>query len=338
MSTGKKVLNVFGVIIALPINVALVVFLIVAPLLFSLISFAQPETLVKTVSKVDVNGVFSEVIVAPEGETVAPEMEYLGEFLETDAAKELMEVYATDIINALYGNTGEKGLTSEKFMEIVDANIDELAEVFNESDPQMAQLPAEELKTQVRDMLNETADQVVSVLPAPEEIRTEIAGDSEEMNAALEILSKLDVIKWALVAVIIVLSGLVFVLRLYKFRGFCWLSVDLMAASVLSGIMGVALLRAPTLLTDMAEGNQVLSDIIGTVASGFATGMLIRTAIMLACGVGMLVAFIFIRKANKVKVIPVAAPVAAVTAQEETPAEEKEDKIVTEEPVTQEQE
>lgn len=322
MSTGKKVLNVFGIIFAIPINTILIILLIIAPLLFSLISFAQPENLVNTVTKVDMNTVISEAIVTPEGETVPQEMEQIGELLKTDAAKELMEVYATDITNALYGNTAEMGFTSEKFMEIVDANIDELAEVFKESDPQMAQLPAEELKTQVRDMLNETADQVVSALPAPEEIKTEIAGDSEEMNAALEILSKLDIIKWALVGLIVVLSGLVFVLRLYKFRGFCWLSVDLMAASVLSGIMSVALLRAPALLTDMAEGNQVLSDIIGTVASGFATGMLIRTVIMLVCGAGMLVAFIFIRKAMKAKAAPVVIPAAVTNAQDGTPAEE----------------
>ncbi len=313
MSTGKKVLNVFGIIFTVPINTILIVLLIIAPLLFSLISFAQPENLVKTVSKVDVNEVISEAIIAPEGETVPPEMEQISDFLETDAAKEMMEVYATDITNALYGNTAEMGFTPEKFMEIVDANIDELADVFKESNSELAELPEEELKTQVRDMLSDTADQVVSALPAPEQIKTDIAGDSEEMNAALEILGKLDIIKWALVGVIVILSGLVFALRLYKFRGFCWLSIDLMAASVLSGIMSMALMNTPALLTDMAEGNQLLSDIIGTVAAGFATGMLIRTIIMLVCGAGMLVAFIFIRKAQKQKLsvmIPAAKPAA----------------------------
>lgn len=330
MSTGKKVLNIFGIVVAIPVNTVLIVLLIVAPLLFSLISFAQPENLVKTVSKVDVNAVVSEVIAAPEGETLPPEMEQISDFLETDAAKELMEVYATDITNALYGNTEEMGFTPEKFMEIVDANIDELADVFKESNSELAELPEEELKTQVRDMLNDTADQVVSALPAPEQIKTDIAGDSEEASAALEVLSKLDIIKWALVGVIVILSGLVFALRLYKFRGFCWLSVDLLVASVLSGIMSVALLNTPALLAGMAEGNQLLSDIIGTVAAGFATGMLIRTIIMLVCGAGLLVAYIFIRKALKAK----AASVVVACQQDQIPAEET---AAEEEPAAEEE-
>ncbi len=319
MSTGKKVLNVFGIIFALPVNTVLVIILMVAPLLFSMIAFIQPENLVDTVTKMDTSEIVSEILQTPESETLPPELEQIGLLLESDAAKELVELYAEDITNALMGETGEMNFTPEKIMEIVDANMDEILEIYKEIDPEVVDIPVEELKTEIRDTLDELSEEIVEAIPAPEEIKTQMVEQSAEVKMALEVLEQRETIKWSLVGVIAVLAILVFVLRLFGFRGFRWLGVDLIIATVISGGLCVFVKGSATLLGEFVADSQLATKLLGALTSEFATGMMIRTGIMLVCGIGLLVAFIFIRKAQKRK----AATVVPAFVQE-TPAQTEE--------------
>ncbi|MBQ4641692.1 MAG: hypothetical protein IJB47_03665 [Oscillospiraceae bacterium] len=312
MSTGKKVLNVFGIIFALPVNTVLVIILMVAPLLFSLIAFIQPENLVDTVTKVDTSDVVSEMLQAPEGETLPKEIEQISVLLESDVFNELQELYMTDIANTFLGGKGDMEFTPEKIMEIVDANMDELVEIYKELDPQSVEVPVEELKIEIRDALDELSEEIAEALPAPEEVKTQMVEQSEEMKMALEIIEQRETIKWGLVGVIVVLAIVVFVLRLFGFRGFRWLGVDLIIAAVISGGMCGLLKGSTILLADFVADNQLASNLLSMITSDFATGMIIRTGIMLVCGIGLLVAFIYIRKAQKRK----AATVTPVAAQE----------------------
>ena len=337
MSTSKKVLNIFGIVFAFPTSFIFILLLMVAPLLLSLISLAQPENLANRVTNVDRRQVIEAVVGKSDGETVIPEMEQISKFLDTKAAKELVNVYVTDVAKTLYGEEVAQGITQEKFMKIVDNNIDELAEVFQAVSPEMAELPADERKTKVRELLNESASEVVAALPTPEVLKTQLVEDSPELKEALDILGMLDVIMWSFIGTIVFFALLIFVFRLPGFRGVRWLSVDLLVASILSGVICVPLITTPALLTGLASGNPMVSTLLGAVTVNFATGMLIRTIIMFVFGIGLLVAYIFIKKALKKKKVSavVVMPVTETPVAENTLAQET--AVVAEEILTKEE-
>ena len=324
MSGGMKALNVLGIIVAWILSIILVVLLFISPVLLSTLSVVTPENLKKTVTSIEI----PDLIDAMDIEGIDSENDQLQELLSSNAVQEAYEAYMDGVFGVLEGDSSKVALTEEKLQEIVHNNIDELYEIVAAESPDLADLPEEEAKKAVETMLSESMSELMAQLPSPESLVQEMEGQSSEMDTALEVLKNMDTIKFSFIAVLVVLSGLIFVCRLFEFRGIRWLSVDLFVATGFAALVCIALSLGTSMIEMLVSGSPVAGLFAGELMSSLVSGVYIRTGVMLLAAVGLLVAYIFIKKNRKQKAAAqlsaaaIDAPVeAAVEEAVDTPTE-----------------
>lgn len=310
MSTGKKVLNIFGIIFAWLLSITLVILLFVAPMLMSTMSTITPKNLVHTVQNI----ALPEFISALGDDVIDPENQQLAALLATDAAQELYETYIASVLGVLDSDLPQEALTEEKLQDIVHRHIDELYTVFLSEYPELANFSEAEAKQQLEAALVAGFHELTANLPSGETLKQELAADPT-METVLDALMEIDVLKLSFVLTIVILSGLIFVCRLFGFRGFRWLSVDLFVASGISGLICVGLTMGSTAVGVLAIESPVVGLLAGKLMSTLVLGAYIRTAIMLVAAVLLLIAYLLIKKALAKKAAPTPTPQPADPAQ-----------------------
>ena len=237
MSSGKKVLNVFGIIFAWILSIALVLSLIVSPIILSALSLLSPKTLANAVTNIDMSS-----LVAPEVGGEGSEDGGMAALLSTNAAKELFQLYATDITNSLSGKNAESKFTVEALQKVVEENIDELIAVMREMEAVPTDASDEEIKTAIKTGITENMDEIMENLPDPKELTEQVSAENPELQVAFDIIGRAQTIKFTVIGEIILISVLIFVCRLFDFKGVRWLSVDLFIASGVCVLLSVGLL------------------------------------------------------------------------------------------------
>lgn len=336
----KKTLNVLGIIVAWILSIVLVLMLLVTPIVFSTLSLLNGQTIAKVVTEVFTAGqeaqpsaesveivtlsnttqaaaaedVGKDILAGMFGDSVSQEQ--IGAIMSSNAVKELIEAYTGDLTNAITGGNQEAAFNADKIKSIVNDNIDEIVQVLQENVPECANMSAEELKNNIQKAVNENAEQIISVLPKPEELKKQLVESVPALDVAMEILAMKKTIKLAIIGAIVVLSGLIFACRIPGLRGFRWLAVNLFVGGGLNLLTTVGLFVSKTAVGEIAKqaGAQAAS-LIGSLLGAFTNGMLIRTAVMLLAGGALLTAYIFIKKAKAKKL-------AMEAVLEELPAEE----------------
>lgn len=293
MSTGKKVLNVFGIIFAWILSILLVILLYVSPVLLSSISALKPSKLADMAAGLKI----AEIAPLMGDGTVDPDNEEMMAFLSTNAMQEVYEIYVRAVFGVLDGADTQEVLSEEQLRQIVHTNIDELYEIMKEQSPEISQIPEEDGKKMVEALFSSAMLELTTEFPTPEALMQSLAEEAPEVQLALQALKQVDIIKLSFVMVLVVLSGLVFVCRLWGFRGIRWLSVDLFVATGLSGMVCLGLGMSSSLIGMLAAEEPLLGVVATQVLSVVATGTYIRTAIMLVAAIGLLVGYIFIKKA-----------------------------------------
>lgn len=309
MSTGMKVLNVFGIIFAWILSIALVITLFVAPVTLSALSTVKPEKIVDTMSEMDVSD-FADSFLEIETED-----EQLKELLSTDTVQELYETYVGGLSGIFEEEPVQNMLTEEKINEIIHNNIDELYQIYIEMEPDAATIPVEEAKQKAEEVFSEGVSELVTKLPSTEELRQNIMTENPQMDMIKDLLAGADTIKLSYVAGIVVLCVLIFVCRLHGFRGFRWLSVDLFVATGFAALICLSLSIVPEMLGTLIEGQPAVASLVQEFFDVFAVGVYVRTGIMLLSGVVMMVLYVLIKKAIAKK--KNAAAPAVISAQPE---------------------
>ncbi len=330
MSNGKKALNVIGIVFASLLSIILVILLIVSPLVLSALSLLDARTITKALTgavtsqvgddsaaedyqvvtlsnaPVDVSQVGEDALKDILGEDVSPEV--LSEILSSKVAKEIIEVYTEDMTNAITGKDAAAQFNAEKLKSIVNKNMDEVVNLLQKVSPESASIDRKELEDKIRQALDEGAEQIVQALPDPKEIQESVAQEVPAMAAAFEILAKKNTIKLAIIGVLVVLSGLIFLCRLPQLRGFKWLAVDLFIGGGFNALTSVGLLVSASAVEQIAADNALLGGLVGSLLSELTTGMWVRTGVMLVFAGGLLAAYIFVKKARAQKEIPAEVP------------------------------
>ena len=299
MSTGMKVLNVLGIIVSIFVSIVLVLTLTVSPMVLSALSLLQPQTLADTVTQMD----FSEVVTDMVGDIGEGLEEKDAQMLETlltsDATKEILETYTQGVADVLAGKETVEGLTAEKLQQIVDGNMDQIAEALQQLGGEFADMTTEEISEGVQQIVDENAEEILEVLPKPEELKESLVAETPEIEQGLALFAAADTIKLGFVGLIAVLCIIVFVCRLFDWRGFKWLAVDLLIAGVFSGGICAAMSNTTDLLGELAESSALLKSLLGAVMGNLNSGMIIRTVIMVVVAVVFMAAYLVICKFRK---------------------------------------
>jgi len=351
MNGAKKALNVFGIILAWFVSIALVILLVVTPIVFSALSLLSADTITKALTQSFVPSAEAQeepdtvqiVQLSDTTEETVPDttiaggvdigdlggifgddisQETLDKILASNAAKELIQAYTDDLANAFTGADGQMQFNGEKIKSIVNDNIDEIVDILQEAVPELADMDAEELKSNILKAVDEGADEIVNTLPKPGDIKQQIVESNPALETALQILAQKDTIKLAIIGVIVVLSALIFVFRIPGLRGFRWLAVDLFVAGGINAFTTIGLLVSKTAVGEIAkEAGAQVAGIVGALLSDFTVGMLVRTVVMLVAGGALLTVYILIKKC-KAKKLNTEEISAEETSVEEAPVAE----------------
>lgn len=309
--------NVLGIIGAWILTIALVLMLIVTPIVFSALSLLNAETITKVVSGALIGSASGEPSaetyeVTRLTETSTPEnagqnvlegmfgdqltQEQMEKILDSNLVKDFVKSYTDDLTSAFVGGEGS-GFNADKVKAIMNDNLDEIVGILQEVAPECAQMDAEELKANIRKAVDEGAEQLVQALPKPEDIRKELVQQNPSLETALKIIAQKNKIKLAVIGVIILLSVLIFLCRLPEFRGLRWLAVDLFVGAGFGAFVSVGLVVSSSAVAEIAKqsGEQV-AGIVSALLSSFASGMFVRTAVMLVAGGLLLAAYIVIKR------------------------------------------
>ena len=325
----EKFLNVLGIIVAWLLSIVLVLMLIVTPIVFSALSLLNGETIAQLVSGLLTAGqeqAYSQgvqVVTLSETTQPADSAENVGKdvlsdmfgdkltpqqisaILSSGVAKELIEAYTEDLTGAFAGGTQEAKFNAEKIKSIVENNIDDLVQVLQANIPECANMDATELKNKIMQAVDENAEKIVDTLPKPEEIKQQLTESNPELEMALMVLAKKDMIKLAFIVAIVVLSGLIFVCRIPGLRGFRWLATDLFVGGGFGAFTTVGLLVSKSALSEIAtQSGEQAADVVGVILKSLTDGMLVRTLVMLASGGVLLAAYILIGKLKAKKQAP----------------------------------
>lgn len=353
-----KALNVFAIILAWILSIAMVVMLIAAPLALSALSLLDPDNIVEIVGQVMVDSAASAAAQPREtytvktlsAETEATEesannnaanglmqsiqgivgdevsAELVDKVLTSNAMSELLGAYTQDIANAFVGKEGQQQFTPELVVKVVQENLDEIVEIVEESGAPLTEEEKEAFKSQLQTAVEDNAEKIVEEMPKPEEVKESLLSNNEEMALAFAVLAKKNQIKGAIVGIIVLLSALIFGLRYPGLRGMRWLASNLFTAGGFNVLICVVLGLSASAVKGVTAGinamdGSPIEGIIGMMLGQLSKGVIIRTAIIFVAAIALLVGYILLKPfVRKKKAAKVVETDAEETIPETVPA------------------
>ena len=340
-----KVLNVFGIVLAWILSIAMVVMLIAAPLTLSALSLLEPENILELISQAVVGNnesaaaqpleeaTFQQLSVETEAATEetataggikldgiqdivgdAASKEMLEKVLASDAMSELLSAYTKDFANVIAGKNKEKEFTPELLVKVVEENLDEITQIVVESGTPLTDAQKEQFKSQLQTSVQDKAEEIVAAM-APEELKEAMVEGNEEMELAFTVMASKNEIRGMIVGMIVLISLLIFGLRFPGLRGMRWLSANLFTAGGFNALICVALGIGTTAVKGVVAGvnaidGTAMDGVIGTLLGQLTKGMIIRTVVIFVAAIALLVGYIllkpFVRKKQGMAAEPAA--------------------------------
>ena len=237
--------------------------------------------------------------------------EAVGQLMQSDAANEVIGLLSEDMANLIAGKGDESLLTAEALIDIVKEHANDLADIAVEMTDDET-LDKDELKAQIIDTVERDAEELTKALPNVETIRKEIVKEVpiDEINRLLN-----PALLWGAYGVCLVLAGLIYACRWYRFGGLMWLGIDSLLAGGLLGAVAFAIRLFGTgsaiALPDGVAG--IVSGLIGRLRSAVQ----VRMFIWLGVAVVLIAGYILLKQLVVKKKIAAAAASISPVAQTE---------------------
>ena len=232
----------------------------------------------------------------------------VGNLMQSGAANEIVDLLAADMSNLLTDPAAETQMTPEALVAIVEKHADDLAQIA--VDTSEKRLDKEILKTEIINAVKADADGFAAVLPDMTEMRASVA-----TNLPLDLISGLlnSLYLWIGCGVCLLLAGLVYLCRFFRFGGLLWLGIDGLLGAGLLSLAGQALRIAGNMalvsLPDSAKG------ILGTIIGRTLHAVNLRVWILLGIAVVLVAAYILLYYLVVKKKATPAAPQPVVAVQ-----------------------
>ncbi len=318
MKQQNKAVGVITAILATLLSIAFVLVTFATAVFGSVTSIAQPSNLANVVQTTDIAPMLGEV--SEEGTFdlggVEVPVELVNEVMASEPVQEILSTYTESVSAVLTGKALPEGLTADKLRALADEHLDELVDMVGQHIDLGA--PKEEIVTEVKQMINENAEEMVASMPTPEQI-------VEQMDIPTETLSTMQLVFGptvitVLIALCVVLALLILVCRLRRFGWMLWIGIDSIIVAVLVAVVGAGSGIALSMLQDqMGQAAGVANSAVGVVTNQ----LWLAAAILLAVGVAGIVVCCVIRSNAKKKLALAAAAEAALPVEEiAAPAQE----------------
>ena len=276
------------------------------------ISKMTRTTVVELVESVD----FEEMIL--KNEVVKQHVDELnistdavGELMQSDAADEVIDLLSEDVANVLAGKGDESLLTAEALIGIVKEHADDLADIAVEMTDEP--LKKGELKQQIIDTVERDAEELTEAMPNVQTIRKEI-----EREVPIRWISALlnPLLLWVTYGVCLLLAGLIYACRWYRFGGFLWLGIDSLLAG---GLLGVAAFAIRLFGTGSAIAlPDGVAGIVGGLIDTLRSAVQLQAFIWLGAAVVLIAGYILLQQLVVKKKIAAATAAPAAEAEPAT--------------------
>ena len=247
------------------------------------------------------------------------DQDMLNAFMQSNAAKEIIEQYTDGLEAVLSGEAVTKEFTADDLKKIVDENMDEIISIAKTYSGE--ELNEEELRQKINELVDTMGDEVVSNLPSFTEIQKQLEGG---VLTAFKIVSS-PILTWIFIGVSTLIALLVFACKVRRFRGLMWLGVDFIIAGAIVALVRSGFDMAQPVIAEMVmemlggASATVVSSVLSVVVSPIITGRNVLFILAAIC----IIAFIVIRvvMAKKAAKASETAEIEGTATETELPAE-----------------
>lgn len=274
MKPRNKAVNVITAILAALLSILLVVVLFATGLVGAARTAVTPRAMEKMIIKV-IHGInFEQLVIDNAGENGYTEedlaqAQIISKLFDSDAAKEFFGLYTQDLAAVLAGTyTAETAVANgQALRDLAHTHIDDMVDIIGELD---AEADREKIRQELLIFVDENADDLLGSLSVETIVQDNGLSDMQE------IITVLPTVLWVLIGVCVLLAGLIYACRYYRFGGFIWIGVNTGIAAVL--MLGVTvIIKSGILLTaiNAMEAADLLTGVFSAVSGVFTSVTLI---------------------------------------------------------------
>ncbi len=274
MKPRNKAVNVITAILAALLSILLVVVLFATGLVGAARTAVTPRAMEKMIVKV-IHGInFEQLVIDNAGENGYTEedlaqAQIMSKLFDSDAAKEFFRLYTQDLAAALAGTyTAETAVANgQTLRDLAHTHIDDMVDIIGALD---TEADRENIRQELLKFVDENADDLLGSLSVETIVQDNGLSDMQE------IINVLPTVLWVLIGVCVLLAGLIYACRYYRFGGFIWIGVNAGIAAVL--MLGVTvIIKSGILLTaiNAMEASDLLTGVFSAVSGVFTSVTLI---------------------------------------------------------------
>lgn len=291
----KQVLNVFGIILAVLLSLALIPTLILTPVWQGVSGLLDPDFIesaaTQIVEELDLSELSldnTELMQELTNAGISPEAAQA--ILSSEMLQQVIEPLAHDFALALTGSFESLSLTEAQLQQIAAEHRAELLEIIRLMEPEAAAI-SDEILGQVIDefMATEATTLLNDANTALLDLQTEMQTEYAE---ALTIIQG-PLILTALLIIIAVLALLIFLFRWPRQEGLLWLGIDTALAAL--PVLGIAFSFKSTQLSQALATGVGVPDVFAPVLRHAGNTILIGGAILAAAAILFIGLFILLR-------------------------------------------
>lgn len=324
MKPRNKAVHVLTAIAAVLLSILLVPTLCFTAGMSAAVSSAtNPDTIHSMITDV-VDAIDFERLVAKEAAEydIAPEeldkRNVVVSLMESDAAEDFFALLVEDIEDYLEGSydPDDAEVSQQAIVELVQDNMDELLDVMETLNPEASR---KQLKATVLEVTYERADEIAHWFSIDHLIPPEIG------TLFSDYMGLLKLVVWMGVIACLVMGGLMYACRRYRFGGFMWLGVNTGLASLWMLIL-VVLMKLP-IWGGLLAGNNTAAALLNAIANSAGNVLMHTVWVMLAltgvfAGVFVLLKYTVLKKKDAAESADSPAPYAPVPQPYYVPAAE----------------
>jgi len=286
MKAFKIIMNIFGIIGASILSVLLVIALTAMPIVSAATSFIQGENIHKIISSVDFSEIIaSEMDLGGSGQSVEGEM--INQLMQSEMMEELVDLCVENIFESVDKNQVSV-ISPGDIEDIAKDHEDEIKDLIKEYVGDSIPLTEEVLDEMSDSLIQEYSVEIAEMLPTVEDLGL----DKEILNVIMNL--KNGTYFWIVFSIVAALTLIVMLCQVMRFKGFMWIGVDYLVASVftLISFFAIKVIDLRTMFDLDISVSSVLDTIIGIISSE----MLKCTGVIAGLGVVYIIIFIVGRK------------------------------------------
>lgn len=232
MKAFKFILNFFGILLAIILSIITLGTLIITPIISSASSFLQTDTLHKMISDINLSDMFESYITeaAPDSWDDL-DVEFIDEFMSSELVKDIIDLYLNNLLG-IFEQDRIDSINQEQIDMLLNKHMPEMISIIRPRIPAELPVTDAEITQYATSALTPILVELVALLPTLEDL-----GLDSTTISILHMLHNGTLLRYTIYAVLI-LSLLIVLCRFPRFKGFGWLSVAYLLATLILFLLG----------------------------------------------------------------------------------------------------